>query len=54
MSDNATIATVDAMGKQRIVPIQSWMEKGMEFKFVSDNVDKKGGSVTYERDVMGK
>ena len=40
MSYNATIA---AIGKQRIVPIQSWMEKGMEFKFVSDNVDKKKG-----------
>ena len=43
MTSNTTIAAVDTIGKQCTVPIKSWMEKGMELKFVSDNGEKKKG-----------
>ena len=43
MSYPVVMAAVETIGKQRMIPIKSWIEKGMEFEFVSDNVDKKMG-----------
>ena len=43
VSYKATISAVNEISMHRVIPLNAWIEEGIDFKFIGDNVDKKKG-----------
>ena len=43
VSYTATLAAVNKISSQHQVPVSEWLERGLDVKFIGDNVDKKQG-----------
>ncbi len=42
VSYSSTLRLVEAVSKLHNVPLQKWITEGVTFKFIGDNVDKRG------------